>query len=277
MQKRLRRDAFLLTLPAVVLITVMTVIPVIAVIQRAIAGNEAFGRLVTTPGFGSTMWNTLQWTVVAVAGALVIGYLGALVLQSRYLRLTGLWRSILLVPWIIPGVVGATLWKWSFSRDYGQINQILIDIGFTKTPIDWLTNPHIVLWALVIVQIWSTAPFVVLLISAGLTSIPAERYEAARLDGAGVFRLFGSITLPALSATTALATLTLVTWALNAFTIIWVATAGGPAGASTILPVLLYQAFQTGDQNLVSAIAILQLVISVIFAAIYVRAVREDY
>lgn len=277
MYRRNRSTAILLTLPAVALIAAMTVIPVIAVIQRAISGNEAFGRLFSSPTFGQTLWNTAIWTVVSVVGALVIGFLGALILQSKYIKGVGLWRSMFLIPWIIPGVVGATIWKWNYSRDYGQINQVLMNLGIIHAPVEWLSDPRLVLFSLIIVQVWSTAPFVILLISAGLTGIPAERYEAARLDGAGPIKLLRFITLPALSATTALAALTLVTWALNAFTIIWVATKGGPAGTSTILPVLLYQAFQTGDESMVAVIALLQLILSAIFATVYIRTMKEEH
>lgn len=255
---------------------VMTVIPVLSVVQRALQGKEAFGRLFQSPGFSLVLRNTAVWTVVAVIGALVLGYFGAMILQSKYLRAPGLWRSIYLLPWIIPGVVGATVWKWNLSLDYGEINRVLELLGVISKPVNWLSNPDVVLYALSAVQIWSTAPFVVLLVSAGLTSIPLERYEAARLDGANGFNLLRYITLPALSSITSIAALTLVTWALNAFTIIWVATQGGPAGSSTILPVLLYQAFQRGDDPLVAVIALLQLVLSMIFAGVYVRLMRNQ-
>lgn len=276
MRRKTRTTGFLLTLPAVLLVAVMTGIPIVSVVMRAIEGNEAFGRLFQSPDIAQTLLNTALWTVLAVVGALIVGYFGANILQSKYIRMSGLWRSIFLIPWIIPGVVGATIWKWNFSRDYGQINAILQDLGIIQDPIGWLSNPDTVLFALIIVQIWSTAPFVILLVSAGLANIPEERFEAARLDGANGAKIFRYVTLPALTSTTAIVTLTLVTWALNAFTIIWVSTGGGPAGSSTILPVLLYRAFQTGDQALVSVIAVMQLVLSMIFSIIYIRAMRNE-
>lgn len=276
MRGRNRTTGFLLTLPAVLLMAAMTVIPIVSVLMRAVEGNESFGRLFGLPGFGQVLFNTAIWTVLAVTGALVLGYFGALILQSKYLRGSGLWRSLFLIPWVIPGVVGATIWRWNFSRDYGQVNQILDNLGLLSEPVSWLSDPNIVLFALNAVQVWSTAPFVILLVSAGLTSIPPERYEAARLDGARGFQILRFITLPALTTTTTIAALTLVTWALNSFTIIWVATQGGPAGASTILPILLYQAFQTGDQALVSAIAVLQLFLSMVFAIVYIRLMRNE-
>lgn len=267
-----------LTLPAVALMVVLTVIPIFSVIRRAVSadGRMAFGRLVDSPTFAQVLTNTVIWTLVSVAGAVLVGYAAALLMHSKHLRLTGVWRSVFMIPWIIPNVVGATIWQWNFSIDYGLANRFLQDVGIISAPIGWLSDPTVVLYALAIVQIWFTAPFAMLLVSAALAGIPVERVEAARLDGAGGFKVLRYITLPAIRPTTGIAMLTLVVWALNSFTIIWVATAGGPAGSSTILPILIYQAFQVGDAAMVSAVALIQLAVSMVFAVIYVRAIRSD-
>lgn len=267
-----------LTMPAVILMVVLTVIPIFSVLTRAVStdGRLAFGRLLDSPSFGQVLTNTVIWTLVSVAGAVLVGYAAALLLHSRHMRLTGIWRSVFMIPWIIPNVVGATIWQWNFSIDYGLANRVLQDFGIISAPIGWLSDPTVVLYALAIVQIWFTAPFAMLLVSAALAAIPVERVEAARLDGAGGLKILRYITLPAIRSTTGIAMLTLVVWALNSFTIIWVATAGGPAGSSTILPILIYQAFQVGDAAMVSAVALIQLAVSMVFAVIYVRAIRSD-
>lgn len=268
--------AYALTGPALVAMALLTVVPIAVVVSRA---TTAEGRSVATNLLGSSQFHQILgrtglWTVTSVVGALLIGFAAALILQSGYVRWPGLWRGVLMVPWIIPGVVGATVWKWGYSSNYGLLNHVLVSIGIVDAPVQWLSNPGIVLYALAAVQIWSTAPFVMLLLGAALTSIPGERYEAARLDGANAVGLFRHITLPAVNATAAIATLMLVTFALNAFTIIWVSTAGGPVGASTILPVELYRAFQNGDDTTVAVIACVQLLISAVFALIYVRSIK---
>jgi len=272
------RTGLALTLPALIVMIALTVIPIASVLERAISsdGREAFGRLFDSPDFGRVLTNTLIWTVVSVAGAAVVGHAAALLMHSRYLRLPGLWRGLFMIPWIIPNVVGATIWKWNFSIDYGLVNHVLQQIGIISQPIGWLSDPTVVLYALAVVQVWFTAPFIMLMVSAALAAIPVERIEAARIDGAGGLKVLRFITLPAIRTTTGLAMLILVVWALNSFTIIWVATAGGPAGSSTILPILIYQAFQNGDAAMVSAVAAIQLVISMVFAVIYVRAIRGD-
>lgn len=266
-----------LILPAALLTVILMVIPIGTTIVRVISdGGTGLERLFTLPNIGQVLLNTLWWTVGSLAGALVIGYLGALVLQSKKLRLVGLWRALIMIPWIIPGVVGATIWRWTLSTDYGILNQTLLDLGLIGAPVRWLSDPDIVLISVAIIQVWVTAPFVMLMVSAALSGIPEERFEAARLDGAGPIAIFWSIVLPAIRTTTGICVLTLSIWALNSFTIIWVTTSGGPAGSSTILPILLYQAFQNGDQALVSAVAIVQVIIGAGFAVLFARTMRTD-
>lgn len=266
-----------LMLPAALLTAALMVVPIVTTVVRVVSDRGAgLSRLFAIPNFWPVMLNTVIWTVLSIAGALLIGYAGAVLFRSRYLRLAGLWRSLIMVPWIIPGVVGATVWRWTLSTDYGILNQTLIDLGVLVAPVRWLSNPDVVLGAVALVQIWVTAPFVVLMVSAALAGIPEERYEAARLDGASGTQVFRFVVLPAIRTTTGIVTLTLAIWALNSFTIIWVMTNGGPAGASTILPILLYQAFQNGDQSLVSAVALLQLVIGAVFAVFFARTMRTD-
>lgn len=272
-----RNHPVALMLPAALLTAALMVVPIGSTIVRVVAdGGSGLARLFAVPNFGPIMLNTLVWTLASVAGALLIGYAGAVLFQSRSLRLVGLWRSLIMIPWIIPGVVGATVWRWTLSTDYGVLNQSLLDLGVIAEPVHWLSNPDVVLVAVAFVQVWVTAPFVVLMVSAALAGIPEERYEAARLDGATGWQTFWFVVLPAIRSTTGIVVLTLAIWALNSFTIIWVMTSGGPAGASTILPILLYQAFQNGDQSLVAAVALLQVVIGAVFAVFFARTMRTD-
>jgi multiple sugar transport system permease protein len=277
-RRRAHRDhPVALMLPAALLTAALMVVPIGTTIVRVVTdGGSGLARLFAVPNFGPIMLNTLVWTLASVAGALLIGYAGAVLFQSRSLRLVGLWRSLIMIPWIIPGVVGATVWRWTLSTDYGVLNQSLLDLGVIAEPVHWLSNPDVVLVAVALVQVWVTAPFVVLMVSAALAGIPEERYEAARLDGATGWQIFWFVVLPAIRTTTGIVVLTLAIWALNSFTIIWVMTSGGPAGASTILPILLYQAFQNGDQSLVAAVALLQVVIGAVFAVFFARTMRTD-
>ncbi|TDC76719.1 carbohydrate ABC transporter permease [Streptomyces hainanensis] len=266
-----------LIVPALLLTAVLMIVPIVTTVVRVVNdGGEGLSRLFDMPNIDTVLLNTLVWTVAAVAGGMVVGCFGALVLQSKHLRGVALWRALVMVPWIIPGVVAATIWRWTLSTDYGILNQTLLDLGVIGEPVRWLSDPDVVLWAVALIQIWVTAPFVMLMVSAALSGIPEERYEAARLDGAGGRAILWNIVLPAIRTTTGICVLTLAIWALNSFTIIYVTTSGGPAGASTILPILLYQAFQNGDQTLVYAVALVQLLIGAVFAVLFARTMRTD-
>lgn len=266
-----------LMVPALLLTAALMIVPIVTTVARVISdGGEGLTRLFDMPDIGGVFLNTFVWTAASVAGGMVVGCFGALVLQSRRLRGVALWRALVMIPWIIPGVVAATVWRWTLSTDYGILNQTLLDLGVIGEPIRWLSNPDVVLGAVALIQIWVTAPFVMLMVSAALGGIPEERYEAARLDGAGGPAILWNIVLPAIRTTTGICVLTLAIWALNSFTIIYVTTSGGPAGASTILPILLYQAFQNGDETLVYAVALVQLIIGALFAVLFARTMRTD-
>jgi multiple sugar transport system permease protein len=275
---RQTRTGWLVSLPAVVVVTLLTLVPIVMTLRRAVsAGGLDAGRdLLDSPVLGQVLRNTAEWTVLSVAGALVVGYGAALLLQHRAVRAKGLVRSLLLVPWVAPQVVAATIWSWFLSRDFGLLNRFLETVGLIDEPLDWLSNTSLVLPTLAMVQVWATFPFVMLLVSAGLQAIPGELYEAARLDGAGPTQIFRHIVLPSLRDITFIVLLITIVWAFNAFAIIWLTTSGGPANASTILGVLLYRAFQQGDMDRVAVVAMLQLVVSMVFAFLYVRRTRAE-
>lgn len=278
MRRRLDLKGWLLSLPTIAVLTALAAVPVITVFVGALSadGAEAFMAVIKDPSFGRMMWNTLLWIVICLVGALVSGYLLALALNAKRVKLVGMWRSLLLIPWITPNVVAATAWKWVFGRDFGTLNGVLQQLGIIQEPVSWLTDPYLVLPAVALVQVWCTFPFVMLMVTSGLQAIPEEVYEAARLDGANAWHTLRHIILPALRDVTFILVLIVTVWALNAFLPVWVITKGGPAGASTILPVALYQAFQNGSVSSVAVIALFQLVISMTLAWFYVRRSLKD-
>lgn len=277
-ERRLTRRGWLLSLPSVLALLALAGFPVVTVIIGAFssAGMDAFKVIVGNPAFGRMIQNTIVWVVISLAGALVTGYLAALALNHRNMRFTGLWRSLLMIPWITPTVAAATAWKWIFGRDFGTLNALLQGAGIIDEPIAWLTDPTLVLPALALVQVWCTFPFVMLMVGSGLQSISDEVHEAAELDGAGPLQSFRHIVLPSLRDVTFILVLIVSVWALNSFVPVWVITKGGPAGSSTILPIELYQAFVNGSAASVSVIALFQLLLSMTLAWFYVRQTSKD-
>ncbi|UCR88656.1 carbohydrate ABC transporter permease [Mycetocola spongiae] len=276
--RRITIKGWLLSLPSILVLIALAGVSVFTVIIGAFSpeGFGAFQTIIKSPRFGQMMANTGIWVLISLVGAIVVGYLAALALNNRRVKFTGIWRSLLLIPWITPTVAAATAWKWIFSRDFGTLNGFLQGAGIINEPISWLTDPYLVLPALAMVQVWCTFPFVMLMVTSGLQAVPDEIYEAAQLDGANWFHTLRYIVLPALRDVTFILILIVTVWALNSFIPVWVITKGGPAGASTILPIELYQAFQNGSTASISVIALFQLLISMTLAWFYVRQTQKD-
>ena len=132
----------------------------------------------------------------------------------------GVFRSLIFVAWIIPGVVKATAWKWLFTTNGGMVNHILLSLGIIDTEIPWLTSPQYAMLSVIIVQVWACAPYVMLMMTAGLQQLPGDLYESAELDGAGWFKKLRYITIPLLKDVSFICILMLLVWAINEFSLI---------------------------------------------------------
>ena len=241
------------------------------------AGIDNFTRLIRNPMFSMAFPNTIRFTLVSVGFAFVIGLALALIIQRKGIRFKGLWRSVLFITWIIPGVVKATSWRWLFTTDGGMVNHILMSLNAISDPVPWLTNPRFAMTSIIIVQVWSTAPYVMLLMTAGLQQLPRELFESADIDGANWFQKVTKITLPMLRDITFISILLLVVWAINEFALFMIMTSGGGQGTMTI-SIMIYNQFRALNLNAASASAVMQLLLTMVFAGGYVAltARRRD-
>ena len=245
-----------------------------AIGQSGLAGLTNYLRLFKNPMFTSSIWNTLVWTLGTVIPAFLIGFILALLINRRGMRIKGVFRSLIFVAWIIPGVVKATAWKWLFTTDGGMINHLLMSIGVIEKEIAWLSSPQYAMLSVIIVQVWACAPYVMLMMTAGLQQLPRDLYESAELDGAGWFKKLWYITLPMLKDVSFICILMLLVWAINEFSLIFIMTSGGQN--TTTLSILVYNQFQVLNINSASASAVMQLLITMIFAALYVKFVIKE-
>lgn len=245
-----------------------------AIGQSGFAGLTNYLRLFKNPMFTSSIWNTLVWTLGTVIPAFLIGFILALLINKRGMRIKGVFRSLIFVAWIIPGVVKATAWKWLFTTDGGMINHLLMSIGAIDKEIAWLSSPQYAMLSVIIVQVWACAPYVMLMMTAGLQQLPRDLYESAELDGAGWFKKLWYITLPMLKDVSFICILMLLVWAINEFSLIFIMTSGGQN--TTTLSILVYNQFQVLNINSASASAVMQLLITMIFAALYVKFVIKE-
>jgi multiple sugar transport system permease protein len=219
-------------------------------------------------------WNaarvTAIFTVVSVALELLLGLAVALALQrQRWGRRLGL--SLLLLAWALPAVVTARLFEWLYHPAAGLVNVVL------GASINWLGDPRLALPGLIAADVWRTMPFVALLCYARLLTIPADVYEAARVDGAGRWATLTSITLPLLRTVLLVALLFRTLDALRAFDLMFVLTGGGPAGTTETLTVYAYRSlFQTLQLGFGAAIGVIVFVLVMLVAWGYLRLLRRD-
>ena len=279
------KKAIPFVLPGVLVTAVLIVYPLFYILtmsfsenaigQSGFAGFANYVRMFHNPQFSRAVGNTLTWTGYTVVIAFAAGFAMALMINAKGIRMKGLWRSLLFIAWIIPGVVKATAWKWLFTTDGGMVNYLLQSTGLISSSVPWLTSPLWAKTALIIVQIWATAPYVMLMMTAGLQQLPADLYESADLDGANSLQKILHITLPLLKDIGFICLLMLLVWAINEFALIWTMTTGGQN--TTTLSLLIYNQFKVLNLNAASASAVMQLIVSMIFAVLYTRLVmRED-
>ncbi len=184
-------------------------------------------------------WNVV-WTVVNVTLHVTVGMALAL-LMNRKLRLRGLYRTLLVIPWAIPQVIAAMAWKQEFNFHYGFINNVLELLGFQA--INWLQDPFHARLAVIIVNVWLGIPFMMVIILGGLQSIDKALYEAAEIDGAGAFAQFRNVTWPSLKPVITPAVILGTVWTFNMFNVIWLVTQGGPQEKTDLLVTSLYKSF----------------------------------
>jgi trehalose/maltose transport system permease protein len=187
------------------------------------AGLYNYVTVLTDPGWWRSVRNTLVFAVASVTLETVLGTIIALTLDAR-MPGRGLLRAVVLVPWAIPTIVSAQMWNWMLNDIYGVINHVLRGLGIIGHPIAWTADPALALWAIVMVDVWKTTPFMTLLILAGLQVLPKEIYEAARVDGIGPVGSFFRITLPLLRPALMVAVIFRLVDALRIFDIIYVLT-----------------------------------------------------
>jgi trehalose/maltose transport system permease protein len=192
--------------------------------------GEWFG-LLTDPAWWRAVWNTVWFTLVSVSIETVLGLAVALILNASFPG-RGLIRAIVLIPWAIPTVVSARMWNWMLHDQFGVVNDLLLRLGLIATPIAWTANSDTALWAVVMVDVWKTTPFMALLILAGLQMLPGDIYEAARVDGINPVRVFFRVTLPLIRPALLVAVIFRALDALRVFDLVYVLTSNAKETAS---------------------------------------------
>jgi multiple sugar transport system permease protein len=281
--------AYGLILPSAVLVTLLNFIPlvegVIVSFQRQqLMESDTTGwvglsnysqALFDEAVFWPSLGRTIMWMVGAVGGAYLIGMFLSLLLNREDLKARALLRALFLVPWVVPDVVTSLIWKWMYNDQFGLINYALKSLGLIKQPILFLADPHIAMLSLIIVQVWKLYPLMTVMLLAALQNIPKELYEAAMIDGSSALQRTWHITLPLIKQTSIIITLLMAIWTFNHFDVVYLLTGGGPANATSVLSILVYnKAFFALNLGYAASIGVLMLFTLSIFGILYLRMYR---
>jgi multiple sugar transport system permease protein len=284
-----RRFGYLLVLPAVVVLLAITAYPLIYNVWNSFhndvinsglpptfAGAANYQRIFTDNQFLPALAHTAGFTVGSVAVETVVGLALALVLNRKFPG-RGLVRAAIFIPWAVPTVVSAQLWKSMFDPQNGWVNYVLTSLHLPLANTTWLAGTWTSWAAILAADAWRNTPFMAIVLLAGLQVIPGDIYEAARIDGANAWRTFVRLTLPLLRPALMVALIFRTLSSFLIFDVVYAMTGGGPGSSTTVLSYLNWQAFFVlSDYGYGGAISVALVVIALVIAAAYVRVFRSE-
>jgi multiple sugar transport system permease protein len=238
-----------------------------------LVGIDNYVSALQNSAFVQSLGTTAIYAGGTVAGTLVVGMVFALLLNQEFPGRT-FFRVVLILPWVLPEVVVALLWRWMYNPLYGILSYATGTIGIGS---EWLENPSTAMVGIIIASIWKGFPLVMVLLLAGLQSIGKELYEAAALDGASAVKSFVHVTLPSLAPVLLITLILETVWWFKHFTMVWLLTAGGPVDATKVVSISIYQtAFENFQWGRSAAMAVIVFVICLVASIIYRRVIRDE-
>ena len=290
LQHREQRQAWLLLAPMLIAMGLLTAWPLLRTIWLSFTDAELIGSggqtgyvgldnylyALTDADFLTSIGRTLYFTVLSVALEGIIGVLVALLLNQKF-HGRSLLRVLVILPWALPTIVNAMMWRLNFNPDYGSINALLTQLHIIDSYRSWLGSPDSALNAVMLADVWKNYPLVTLLVLASMQSIPEDLYEAARLDGASAWRRFRAITFPAIVGALSVALILRTIDAFKVFDIIYVMTRGGPVDSTKTLSFYVYQeSFSYLRAGSGAAYAILMTLMCSVLIAIYMALLHRQ-
>ncbi len=291
LERRKARAAWIFLAPAMVLIAVFFVIPVVAGLLLSLTdfdlyaisdpgnarfvGLDNYAHMLTNATFWSALGNTLKFVVIGGPLSLAVSLGAALLVNARLVRLRGLFRTIYFAPVVTTLVSVAIVWRYLYHPRYGLLNWGLGLAGIE--PVDWLGDPRWAMPAIILLAVWKNFGYNMLIFVAGLQMIPRELYEAAAIDGAGSVRRFLHITLPGLAPTFLFVSVTTMIGYFQLFAEPYVMTQGGPLGATRSVVLFMYEeGFRWWRMGAASSVAVLLLLITLAGTLVQLRWVRRE-
>jgi ABC-type sugar transport system permease subunit len=275
-------------LPVLVFVAVFTVFPIAHALWTSLhqvmllfpdqdwVGLENYRNVVTDEYFAVALKNSLLFTLFSAPVVVVLGTAAALFLDRDFPGVSVL-RSIVLLPWVLPGAISAVLWTWMFHPSWGVINSLLRNLDLIDRSIPWLSDPSLAFLSVVVAHVWTQIPFTIILVMAALSTLPRETMEAALIDGATSAQRFAHIVFPHIKA---IIVVLLIYKALTAFTsydLVYAMTGGGPGTATTLLSFQIWkESFSMYDFGAGSAVAFIVVAISAILILAITKAMPSD-
>lgn len=234
-------------------------------------GLQNYLDVVSDPYFQNALGTTAILTISTVICSTLFGLAFGLVLNEAF-KGRGLLRALVLVPWAIPGVVNASMWQWILDPSFGALNGVAYDLGLIHSYRAWILDPISMYGVLIAANLWNSLPLPVLIVMAGLQAIPSEMYDAAQVDGAGIFGRFRHLTLPWLIHPLLLIIIVGTIGGIRIFDIIYIITGGGPGTASTTIAFAAYRvAFDQLNFGVGNAYAYVIFLLTITLSVFYVR------
>ncbi|WP_026616591.1 carbohydrate ABC transporter permease [Ensifer aridi] len=243
--------------------------------EGGFVGADNYVKMLTGSNFQRALITTSWFAVVSVAAEMVLGVLAALLLNQQFRGRTAL-RALMILPWALPTVVNATLWRLIYNPEYGALNAALTQLGLLDSYRSWLGEPGTALVALIVADCWKNFPLVALIALAALQAVPRDITAAALVDGAGSLNRFRFVIMPYLAGPLLVALVLRTIEAFKVFDIIWVMTRGGPANSTRTLSILVYQeAFSFQRAGSGASLALIVTLLVTILAVAYAALLRK--
>ena len=250
-ERREWRFAFVLLLPAIVMIGTFVAYPFVRGIWLSltdtVVGSEGefvglhnYAKLLDDSIFRQAARNTVFYTAAATGLKLAVGMVVALMLNNL-VGFKRILRASMLLPWIVPTVLSTLAWKWMLDPTFSIVNWALFQLGLIRFRVDWLGGPVMALWSVILVNVWRGTPFFAITLLAGLQTISQEVYEAAAIDGANAWQRFWTVTWPLLMPVTMVVMLFSVIQTFADFQLVYILTGGGPANSTHLFATYAYQ------------------------------------
>jgi multiple sugar transport system permease protein len=284
------RSDYLYVLPAIVVMLVVIAYPIYYTVDlsffrtppglqlrdKVFIGVDNYTTILSSDVFWRVTLNTAIWTLASTVIAFILGFASALALHRDFGG-RAILRAILIIPWVISAVAASYIWKWIYHSDFGIIGAVMVQLGLVARQPNFIDNVNTVLPSLIVVNIWREFPFAMIMVMAGLQTVPDQLLRAAKVDGASAWQRFWHVTFPHLRSVSTVTILLLSVANFNSFIVPWIMTGGGPSNASHIWITHIYElAFGRQRWGVAAAYSVLLFIILMMLGYFYVKALSGN-